>query len=608
MTNPREQRTFEEIVDICIDQISAGRMAIEDALDRWPEHREELEPLLRAAFAIAALPPVAEQAPDPERRADFLSQIRQTPQDAPTKRRGFALPSLGGLFSGLPRLATLAAPAAAVAVIAVMLTLGGGAAPASASTLTVFTGSVEREEGGNWVVLADGAELEAGDRLRTSGDGEALLTFADGSTAALDGATELVIEQASVNGERTIELNQVTGRIWNDVAPGATPASYVVRTVDAVITARGTVFETVVTDGETSVVTAEGTVDVAGGDEHSSVTAGQVLRVARQRVVDAVRDHQATVAPVTMTIEGPFVASLRSESGAATGALPNGVTFQQIPGVATSDPADGAQVLQFYDIEPGVYDFTIRRIGDAGDRGGWLIVETPNGGRDVPLKPTLGVVTLSLRISLAEGRVALQLLDAEPRPTSDAVRERIADSQRLTDARPVIEVRPARDGAVPTATPSMDATRVTDGMTVEPSATATPSDGSDAIGDLETRLRRVLSFEEPERRFALRLLLEELGRSEDAWLKLRQVLLERDGLRRVFLETVAGFESEELKAAIRERLGFGDSSDGSTSLSTATPVATATATTVAPSDVDSTTDATVTATATPSASLDSTTR
>ncbi|MBT5774704.1 MAG: hypothetical protein HOH95_10075, partial [Dehalococcoidia bacterium] len=91
------------------------------------------------------------------------------------------------------------------------------------------------------------------------------------------------------------------------------------------------------------------------------------------------------------------------------------------------------------------------------------------------------------------------------------------------------------------------------------------------------------------------------------WLKLRQLLLGDDQLRRAFIETVAGFESEKLKAAIRERLGFGDALDGSTSLSTTTPVAVVTAT-ATPSDGGSVTDTPVTATATPSTSLDSATR
>jgi hypothetical protein len=112
----------------------------------------------------------------------------------------------------------------------------------------VFASAVEREQDGSWLAPADGAVLSEGDWLRTSEDGYTLLTFADGSTAALDPATELVIEQASVDGARTITLNRLAGRIWNDVAPGATPASYLVRTADAAIEAHETTFGTLVTD------------------------------------------------------------------------------------------------------------------------------------------------------------------------------------------------------------------------------------------------------------------------------------------------------------------------------------------------------------------------
>ncbi len=591
MSGPRESRTFEQIIDICIDEISMGRMSVEDALDRWPEHREELGPLLSAAFAISELPDVAEHAPDPERRADFLSAIRTTPQDAPSKeRRGFKLPSLGGFFAGsLTRVATVAAPAAVIAVLAVVLTLGGGATTASASTLTVFAGAVERDEGGTWVALENGAALEVGDRLRTSGDGEALLTFADGSTAALDGATELVIEQASLGGAREIVLNQLAGRIWNDVAPGAEPVSYVVRTVDAVIEAHGTTFETLVTDEETSVVTAEGAVEVVTGNDHTSVSAGQTMRVAQQRVVGAVSAHRATAAPVTFTIDGPFVASLRSASGAATGALPNGVMFQQIAGVWSTDPGEGSQELRFFDVEPGQYEFTLRRTDGRADRAGRLTLQTPGGGRTVELPAALGSLTIRIEITDANGRLTIRILDTEPRPTPrDQAPEQIVPSPRLTDAEPVADRRAALRTD---ATPTTDATRATDGRTVEPNPTATSSDTDGVVSDLESRLRRVLSFEEPERQFRLRRLLEELGKNDELWLKLRQLLLGDDQLRRAFIDTVAGFESAELKAAIRERLGFdGGSGSGDTSLSTATPVAV------------------VTATATPSTSLDSATR
>ena len=87
MSDPREPRSFDEIVDYCIDELAAGRMSVRDALERWPEHREELQALLGAAAAIGELPVVAERAPDAERRADFLSAIRTTPQDAPRKSR-----------------------------------------------------------------------------------------------------------------------------------------------------------------------------------------------------------------------------------------------------------------------------------------------------------------------------------------------------------------------------------------------------------------------------------------------------------------------------------------------------------------------------------------
>jgi len=326
------------------------------------------------------------------------------------------------------------------------------------------------------------------------------------------------------------------------------------------------------------------------------VTAGQVLRVKRQEVVAAVREHRSVDAPVTFTIEGPFVASLRSASGAATGALPNGVMFQQIPGVWSTDPGEGPQRLRFFDVAAGEYEFTLRRTGGRSDTPSQLRLAAPSGGRTVKLPATLGSLTIRIEIAQGESGPTIRILDSEPRPvTTDRAPERIVDSPRLQDAEPVSDRR---------ATLATDARTATVEATGSGEATATPEvDG--AAGDLESRLRRVLDLDYPDRRFGLRLLIEELGRNEDRWLKLRQILLADDDLRRLFIETVREFDSAELKAAIWERLWLkADATDDATSLNTATAIPTVTATA-------STRDADVsleTATAVPTSSFDSATR
>jgi hypothetical protein len=182
---------LEEIVDQCVDEIASGRVTVEQALARWPEQRDSLAPLLEVAMAMRELPPIEERAPNPERRASFMEAIASTPQEAAPQARERSGGWFGGLVSAFPRFAALAAPAAAIAVVALFFVLSTGGTSASASTLTVFEGAVERFEDGTWRPIADGASLSEGDQLRTTGAGMALVTFVDGSTAALDPSTEV---------------------------------------------------------------------------------------------------------------------------------------------------------------------------------------------------------------------------------------------------------------------------------------------------------------------------------------------------------------------------------------------------------------------------------
>ena len=191
---------FEDALDRCIADILAGRRSVADCLAEWPQFRDELAPLLEAATAMDAEPPIAERPPNPARRAKLMATIRTTPQQLP--RRGL-LRVLGRLT--MPRLtlapavrhAGLVASAAAVLAIAALaatLVLGRGTSTAYASTVTVFAGSVEQQVDGGWVAVPDGATLSEGARLRTGDDGSAVLTFTDGSTVGIEANTELLIE------------------------------------------------------------------------------------------------------------------------------------------------------------------------------------------------------------------------------------------------------------------------------------------------------------------------------------------------------------------------------------------------------------------------------
>ena len=82
----------------------------------------------------------------------------------------------------------------------------------------------------------------------------------------------------------------------------------------------GTVFETAIDNGQTSVATSEGVVEVTVGDERVSVPGGQLVRAQAQRV-----SERGPVQPAgSLTIDAPFTGALVSERGEATGARPDG--------------------------------------------------------------------------------------------------------------------------------------------------------------------------------------------------------------------------------------------------------------------------------------------
>jgi len=405
-------RRFEEALDRCIADIVSGRRSVADCLAEWPQFRDELAPLLEAATAMDAEPPIAERPPDPVRRAELMATIRTTPQQSP---RPGLLRALGRLT--MPRLAlppavhqaSLIASAAAVLAIAALaatLVIGQGTGTAYASTVTVFAGTVEQQVDGDWVAVADGATLSEGARLRTGDDGSALLTFIDGSTVGIDANTELLIEFVVFGVARQISLQQFSGSLWNDVVPDASAGSfYTVRTPDAVVSARGTLFETKVTDGETTIDTFDGLVEVEAGDETTFVTPGEFATARAHRQVIAAQARE-DASQLSLSVAAPFAASLVAPGGKATGVRQDGVAFNQISGAATSHPADGDQRLELSRLTPGTYRLLMTRTGE-GD--GEIVLQFGSERLTLPIAAGDNAIAVDLRVSIdADGRLRVE--------------------------------------------------------------------------------------------------------------------------------------------------------------------------------------------------------
>lgn len=61
--------TISHVLADCLDALDAGQ-SLEECLDRYPRHRQQLRPLLETALALEEAPVTAEPGPQ------FVSQLR----------------------------------------------------------------------------------------------------------------------------------------------------------------------------------------------------------------------------------------------------------------------------------------------------------------------------------------------------------------------------------------------------------------------------------------------------------------------------------------------------------------------------------------------------
>lgn len=123
---------------------------------------------------------------------------------------------------------------------------------ATGTTLSIISGEVQVQQTGQlqYAVARDGQALQAGDRVRTSGTGFAMVTFFDGSTTTLEPATELGISslvhpRTGQGGASAIALQMMTGVAWTRVATLSSASSrFQIDTPAAVILVRGTLLLT----------------------------------------------------------------------------------------------------------------------------------------------------------------------------------------------------------------------------------------------------------------------------------------------------------------------------------------------------------------------------
>lgn len=112
-------RRFEDTLNECLENIHGKRSTLEECLARYPEHAEDLEPLLRVALAV-------EKASSVEPRPEFKAQARSRLQAA-LYARAHKHPRGGRAWWWQW--------AAAAAVLLVLFAAGGGTLVASADSM-----------------------------------------------------------------------------------------------------------------------------------------------------------------------------------------------------------------------------------------------------------------------------------------------------------------------------------------------------------------------------------------------------------------------------------------------------------------------------------------
>jgi len=286
---------FRDSLDNCLKRMSQGE-AVEACLAEYPSLRGQLESLLNIASSISATP---KASPSEQFRitskARLAGRLREEAAQVKARRTWLRLSDLSFVTSAWQKLlqAITVNKRVAIAVVSVsVVVLTGGlflsvtsnhatlpSVLASNCTLSVISGNVEIQSSGSdtWESGIEGATLEAGTRVKTDRDSQALLTFFEGSTIKLMPDTDIEIQQLEYTEESTIiVLKQWWGTTWSRVVEITDPGSkYEIETPAGYAMVRGTYFVTEVNDSTTTRVQVhEGNVAVRAQGHEVSVPAG----------------------------------------------------------------------------------------------------------------------------------------------------------------------------------------------------------------------------------------------------------------------------------------------------------------------------------------------
>ena len=194
-------KRIEEILTQCIEDIKAGRASLEDCLDRYPDVRRELEPLLRVAMSIKE---PADTRPSDAFKVRARVNLMEHIRTSQAGKRAVRSPSQAGirhrgLYTDWAR-----AVAIVVAVILIISAAGTGTAYASQSSLpgdTLYSVKLGTEQLQRIITFDDAAEVElelkfASTRLNEL---EVIVNMLADQTAMNDGSYDRILTMSIIN-------------------------------------------------------------------------------------------------------------------------------------------------------------------------------------------------------------------------------------------------------------------------------------------------------------------------------------------------------------------------------------------------------------------------
>ena len=148
------------------------------------------------------------------------------------------------------------------------------------SVLSACTGEVQVKtaDAANWVGGVVGAVLKDDDAVKTGAEGEASITFFDGSVIELRANTQIEISELKQGKTKSIKLKQEIGETWSKVEKLTDMAlRYEIETPVAVAAVRGSemIVTRVATDGTTSVGNLEGDISATAQGEEVVIPEGK---------------------------------------------------------------------------------------------------------------------------------------------------------------------------------------------------------------------------------------------------------------------------------------------------------------------------------------------